>query len=234
MFESFPFIAATLASMLHVITGPDHLAAVTPFAIEAKRKAWKVGTYWAGGHLLGMLLLGGLFYWFREVIPIDSISRYAEKIVGAVLVGIGVWALFKLLYKERNHRHLHIHDGNNPVIHKHDHDHSHGSNHDHSHDDLPLSGLAPAFYIGTLHGIAGIGHILLFIPVLGFKTNSDSLTYLGGFGLGIIMAMALYAMVIGRISTLAGNGHGTAFFSGIRLSAGIFAIVVGLYWFFTN
>ena len=41
MSDSFPFIAALIASILHVITGPDHLAAVIPFAIESSKKAWK-------------------------------------------------------------------------------------------------------------------------------------------------------------------------------------------------
>ena len=31
---SFPLIAGLIASILHVITGPDHLAVVTPFAIS--------------------------------------------------------------------------------------------------------------------------------------------------------------------------------------------------------
>ena len=34
----FALTAGLLASILHVITGPDHLAAVLPFAIETKRK----------------------------------------------------------------------------------------------------------------------------------------------------------------------------------------------------
>ena len=36
---TFPLTAGILASVLHVITGPDHLAAVTPFAIEIKEKS---------------------------------------------------------------------------------------------------------------------------------------------------------------------------------------------------
>jgi len=46
MSSSFLFIAALLAAVLHVITGPDHLAAVIPFAIESKKRAWKVGLFW--------------------------------------------------------------------------------------------------------------------------------------------------------------------------------------------
>ena len=49
---TFPIIAGIIASMLHVISGPDHLAAVMPFAIESKKKAWKIGLFWGFGHIL--------------------------------------------------------------------------------------------------------------------------------------------------------------------------------------
>ena len=86
----FPFFAALLASILHVLAGPDHLAAVTPFAIESKRKAWKVGLYWGLGHLAGMICIGILFYFFREIIPIEKISEFSEQLVGFVLIAIGI------------------------------------------------------------------------------------------------------------------------------------------------
>ena len=70
---TFPLITGSLAAMLHVITGPDHLAAVTPFAIESKKKAWKVGVFWGIGHLFGMSLIGVLFILFEEFIPIEKI-----------------------------------------------------------------------------------------------------------------------------------------------------------------
>ncbi len=125
MESSFPFIAALMASMLHVIMGPDHLAAVTPFAIETKRKAWKIGLSWGLGHLAGMLGIGVLFALFKELIPVDLISKYSEQLVGFVLLGIGGWALYKLFKKEKIHAHLHVHSEQGPVIHKHPHDHSH-------------------------------------------------------------------------------------------------------------
>ena len=69
MSPNFPLFAGIIAAMLHVISGPDHLAAVTPFAIESKKKAWKVGLFWGVGHLVGMLFIGVLFLLFKELIP---------------------------------------------------------------------------------------------------------------------------------------------------------------------
>ena len=136
MSESFPFIAALIASILHVITGPDHLAAVIPFAIESKKKAWRIGLSWGVGHLLGMLLIGVLFLLFKELIPVEKISSYSEQLVGLVLIFIGVWSFYKLFKKDKKHKHLHIHTENSPVIHKHEHDHSHEHTHQHVHKAL--------------------------------------------------------------------------------------------------
>ena len=73
----FSLTAGLLASMLHVLTGPDHLAAATPFALESERKAWKIGLLWGIGHLVGMMAIGVLFIIFKEFIPIESISNYS-------------------------------------------------------------------------------------------------------------------------------------------------------------
>ncbi|MEC8831541.1 MAG: nickel transporter, partial [Bacteroidota bacterium] len=96
MDTTFPLTAGLIASILHVIAGPDHLAAVAPFAIESKRRAWKIGLFWGIGHLVGMIAIGLLFAIFKEVIPVEEISLYSEQLVGVVLVGIGCWALFRI------------------------------------------------------------------------------------------------------------------------------------------
>jgi ABC-type nickel/cobalt efflux system permease component RcnA len=234
MLGSFPFIAALIASMLHVITGPDHLAAVTPFAIESKRKAWKIGLSWGLGHLAGMLGIGILFALFKELIPIDLISNYSEQLVGFVLLGIGAWALYKLFKKEKKHAHLHVHSEQGPVIHKHPHDHSHEASHHHHHQKPIHQTNWASFSIGLLHGLAGISHFLLFLPVLSFENNTDVIAYIGGFGMGIVLAMTLYTFVIGKVASLAKNGHNEVFFKGIRFSGGLFAIIIGIYWIFST
>lgn len=234
MLSSFPFIGAIMASMLHVITGPDHLAAVTPFAIESKRRAWKIGLSWGLGHLTGMLGIGILFALFKELIPVDLISAYSEQLVGFVLVGIGVWAMYKVFKKEKGHVHLHVHSEQGPAIHKHPHDHSHIRDHHHRHPGPIKQSNWASFSIGLLHGLAGISHFLLFLPVLSFEDNTDAAAYIGGFGVGIVLAMTLYTFVIGKVASLAKNGHNEVFFKGIRFSGGLFAIVIGIYWIFST
>jgi ABC-type nickel/cobalt efflux system permease component RcnA len=227
---TFPLTAALIASILHVITGPDHLAAVTPFAIESKKKAWKIGLFWGIGHLIGMMFIGILFLIFKELIPVEKISNYSEQLVGLVLVMIGLWAFYKLFKEDKSHKHLHIHSENAPVIHTHSHQHEQENTHRHvHHKNLKQSNFA-SFSIGFLHGLAGIAHFLLFIPVVSFTTKYDSIIYIIGFGIGIIAAMIAYAFVIGKISSFSKNGHNEVFFKGIRLAGGLFAIIIGLYW----
>ena len=97
----FSLTAGLLASMLHVLTGPDHLAAATPFALESERKAWKIGLLWGIGHLVGMMAIGVLFIIFKEFIPIESISNYSEQLVGLVLISIGLWHFIKYSRRRR-------------------------------------------------------------------------------------------------------------------------------------
>ena len=216
--------------MLHVITGPDHLAAVTPFAIESKRKAWKIGLMWGIGHLVGMLGIGVLFTLFKEFIPLEEISLYSEQLVGVVLLGIGVWVLFKIFRKKKHHRHLHLHTENNPVLHSHEHYHEKDKTHRHSHNKHLKQNNFASFSIGILHGFAGIAHFLLFLPVFAFDTRFDSLSYVLGFGMGILVAMTTYAFIIGKLSSISKNAHNEVFFNGIRLAGGMFAVVIGVYW----
>ncbi len=233
MDASFPLVAGLIASMLHVISGPDHLAAVAPFAIETKRRAWKIGLFWGVGHVLGMVAIGLLFTLFKEFIPVDFISEYSEKLVGLVLVVLGVWVYYRIFRKNGHHSNLHLHAEETVAIHAHVHDHGQEPTHRQTHGTSVRQSNWAALYIGVLHGFAGIAHFLLFLPVLGFESQTDSISYIIGFGLGIVLAMIAFSAVVGRISSLAGNGHNPIFFNGVRFAGGLFAIVIGIYWLFS-
>jgi ABC-type nickel/cobalt efflux system permease component RcnA len=230
----FPLFSGLLAAVLHVLSGPDHLAAVTPFAVESKRGAWKIGLNWGVAHLVGMLLIGLLFMLFRQMIPVEAISDYSEALVGLVLVLVGLWTLYAVFRKPRKHSHLHIHEEDAPYIHKHPHIHHNGGNHGHMHTQTPRNRGLASFSIGFLHGLAGIAHFLLFLPVLGFETRAESGAYIVGFGLGTVLAMVIFTLVLGRLSELARNWHDPLFFKGIRIAGGLFALIIGVYWILVN
>lgn len=226
---TFPLFAGIIAAMLHVIAGPDHLAAVTPFAIESKKRAWKVGLFWGIGHLSGMLAIGALFMIFKEVLPIESISEHSEKLVGWVLIALGIWIFYRIFKEEKKHRHMHVHVENSPVIHKHDHIHDHDKVHSHAHPKLK-QGILASFSVGFLHGLAGVAHFLLFLPVIGFATRWAASKYIFGFAIGTVVAMVGFAMVIGKIASFSKQDHNDTFFKGIRMAGALFALAIGIYW----
>ena len=230
---AFPLFAGIIAAMLHVISGPDHLAAVTPFAIESKRKAWKIGLFWGFGHLFGMLFIGMLFLIFKELIPIEKISEHSEQFVGIVLIGLGIWIFIKIFKEEKKHKHIHVHSNGNPIIHEHLHIHNIEKTHDHKHPDLK-QGIIASLSVGFIHGLAGVAHFLLFLPVIGFSSIFDSTKYIVGFGIGTLIAMIAFAMVIGNVSDYSKKGHNETFFKGIRLAGGLFALIIGVYWIILN
>jgi len=226
---TFPLFAGIIAAVLHVISGPDHLAAVTPFAIESKKKAWKVGLFWGIGHLAGMLFIGILFLLFKELIPIEKISLYSEQFVGIILLALGFLVLLKIFNEEKKHKHIHIHSNGNPVIHEHPHIHNSEKLHNHSHPNLK-QGIIASLSVGFIHGLAGVAHFLLFLPVIGFSSTLDSTKYIIGFGIGTLIAMISFAIVVGGLSDYSKKEHNATFFKGIRLAGGLFAIIIGVYW----
>ena len=231
---TIPLIAGTLASMLHVISGPDHLAAVTPLVIEAKRKAWKIGLFWGIGHLIGMLLIGRLFLLFKELIPVDSISQYSEQLVAIVLISIGLWAFYRIFNEKKSHKHPHIHAEEESYVHIHKHEHKHNNSHQHTHKKGIKQNIVSSFGIGFLHGLAGIAHFLLLLPALSFEKNSEGIQYITGFAIGTVLAMTTYALILGKIASYSKEEHNTIFFKGIRFAGGLFAIVIGVYWLFLS
>ena len=227
---SFPLLAGTLAALAHVLSGPDHLAAVMPLAVENNKKSWKIGLGWGLGHITGMLSIGLLFLAFKQWLPVDKISAHSEALVGIVLIFIGLWAFYRIFKPQKHHQHLHIHQEGEPYIHSHHHDHEHEEGHGHHHDKQGRSGVLSAYLVGTLHSLAGISHFLVFIPALGLKTTAQSVWYLTGFGIGTILAMTAFALVIGKTAEKSETGHNSMFFKGLRLAAGSFAIGTGIFW----
>src|SRR6266542_6751969 len=98
------------AGLLHVLSGPDHLTAVAPIAADDHRKAWITGLNWGVGHASGVLIIGFVALLLRGVLPVDLLSSWTERLVGAFLIGIGIWGLRKAL-TNHVHAHKHTHGG---------------------------------------------------------------------------------------------------------------------------
>ena len=92
---TFALFAGLAAGLLHVFSGPDHLAAVAPLAADTDRSHWRTGLRWGVGHTIGVLLIACLLLLIREQLPLDAISVYSERLVGAALILVGGWGVWK-------------------------------------------------------------------------------------------------------------------------------------------
>lgn len=217
-------LAGVIAGFVHVVSGPDHLAAVAPLAVKAHGSAWRSGLRWGVGHSAGVALVGGIALAFREVLPIEALSGWSERLVGVLLLGLGVWALRQGL-RVQVHVHAHVHDGE-----PHDHLHFHAAQE--RHETVASSGHRhghAAFGIGTLHGLAGSSHFLGVLPTLGFARWTDSLAYLSAFALGTIAAMGGFAAVLGWVARWWAMDH-LVLYRGLMYASSMMAFGVGTWW----
>ncbi len=216
-----------VAGLLHVVSGPDHLAAVAPLAVRGHHRAWWHGLRWGLGHSVGVALVGGIALALREVAPIERFSNFSERLVGVMLLGLGWWSLRKAL-RFQLHVHPHAHDGTDHVhVHLHTPTHAHVNsspqNHLHAH---------AAVGIGTLHGLAGGSHFLGILPALALPTTADSVLYLGCFAAGTVAAMAGFSALLGALAGRAAQ-RGAAVWQGFMYSCSALAFGMGAWWLWT-
>lgn len=230
--KDFPLFIGVLAAVIHVLSGPDHLAAVGPIALKQKNNSWLIGMSWGLGHNFGMVLIGILFFYFREFIPVEFISAQSEKIVGFILILIGLWVFLKLFRKNKAHSHIHTHKSNDgeTYAHYHDHDHTAQNNHEHKHSQRQ-SALA-VLGVGTIHGFAGISHLIGLLPTLAFSHKSEAVLYLSGFAAGTIISMIVFSAVLGIIGKAASSKNKIRPYYFLNVLAASAAIFVGLFWIY--
>jgi hypothetical protein len=174
----FAIFAGLAAGLLHVFSGPDHLAAVAPLAADRTRSQWRTGLQWGIGHTTGVLVIAWLLLLIREQLPLELISTHSERIVGVALIVVGGWGVRGAWMRRRG-------DGEAPG-------HAHAG---------------ASFAMGALHGLAGSSHLFGVLPALAFTTRADSILYLTGFGAGAVMAMSAFTAAVGLLDRLIPSRH---------------------------
>jgi hypothetical protein len=132
---------------------------------------------------------------FRQMLPIDAISAYSERIVGVALLAVGAWGFMR---------------ARAPQAHTH-----------------PAGGAS--FAMGALHGLAGSSHLFGVLPALALPTQFAALAYLGGFGLGAVLAMTMFSAFVGAVSVGAARRGGSAY-RGVLYACSLSAFLVGGFW----
>ena len=210
-------LTGSLAGLFHVLSGPDHLAAVVPLAVEERRRGWIAGCTWGIGHASGVVVVAVLTVLLREMLPpVDVISAWGERIVGGALIGIGLWAfrrsarirLSPHTHGHLSHHHLHVQAGPAWVRRL---GHGHAS-----------------FCMGVLHGVAGTSHFFGVLPALALPSQSAALMYIAAFGVGTVAAMTMFAAAVGVLGVRTGNNP--RLHRAMMAGAAVLAMLVGGVW----
>lgn len=196
-----------LAGLVHALAGPDHLSAVAPLVVEERRSGWSTGLLWGMGHSVGVWGVGLLAVALRGVLPVDRLSSSSERLVGVVLIGVGLWGLRRIWLARRQQE---------------------TREHGHHHAPRGRSSLA-ALSIGTLHGLAGSSHLLGILPALAMPSAAASVAYVAGFGLGSIVAMVAFSSALALVAVRL-TARGTGAYHALLGACSAISIVIGGWW----
>ena len=198
----FILFTGLAAGFGHVLLGPDHVAALAPFSVEAHQRAWVVGLRWGLGHALGIIAVALLFVWASDRMDIEWLAGAGDYLVGGVLMAVGAWGLWHV--KHATDHFSRTSDGT----------------HEHVHATAALS-------IGTLHGLVGTGSTLAVLPAAGMHTFAESAIYLAGFGVGTVASMIGIAWLLG---VLAPREEGSRAYRRVFIAASLASLLLGLVW----
>ena len=196
-----------LAGLVHALSGPDHLSAVAPLVVEERRRGWTTGLLWGMGHSVGVWGVGLLALALRGLLPVDRLSSVSERLVGAVLIGVGLWGLRRVWLARSPQE-------------------AAGTPH---HHPLPARRSLAALWIGTLHGLAGSSHLLGILPALALPSAAASLAYVVAFGLGSIAAMVAFSSALGLAAVRLTTG-GAGAYQALLATFSAVSILVGGWW----
>lgn len=199
-------IGGLFAGFLHVLMGPDHLAAVAPSAALRGRDAWRSGLRWGIGHSSGVLCVGIALILLRQLVDISKYAWIGERFVGVALIAIGVWGIRVLMIN----RELSLS--------------APGQSHHHDAERTALG-------VGVIHGLAGGSHLFGVIPALALPSVGLSATWLVLFGVGTVVAMMTFTGILGLIV----HGMAQRIdklYRGALCACSAVAIGIGCWWLF--
>lgn len=205
-------VSGIIAGLVHVFSGPDHLAAILPLTADQPSRHWRVGLWWGMGHTGSVWAMGVAFWLMREALPLEQLSSWGEWIVGIVLIVLGFWGFQKAI---RSSFHLQRRTVESGVV---------VEGRDHAHASLN---------IGLLHGFAGSSHLIALMPALMLPGAVAAAAYIVFFGIGTILAMAGFSCLVGvyleRFMVKFSKGY---LWSCCAFS--FFAVGTGCYWLISN
>lgn len=216
-------LSGLLAGTSHVISGPDHLAAVLPLAAGQPKRAAVLGTLWGLGHGIGVIVFAALGRVVRESIDLNRFANAAELLVGLMLLLLGAWTWRRSrVVVVHSHGHAHPTSAQHSHVHVHVADRSVGSP-EHPAATSHRAHNHSAFGFGVLHGSAGAGHLLGVLPSLALQ-QQEAVIYLAAYFVAAIVAMGACALTMGHFA------RDPQRMPMLLRITGAGSILVGLYW----
>lgn len=83
------------------------------------------------------------------------------------------------------------------------------------------------FLVGATHGFAGTASVMVMIPVAMTQTVSVAALYLVLFGIGTMLAMSVFAFVVGQISARIDSPRTIPI---VQALSGTLSVAVGCLW----
>ena len=196
----------------------DHIMAVTSLASHEPgwRRTLRFCGAWAIGHGLTLLAVGAVVLGLGWHLP-EALFGTAERLVGVVLIALGLWLwtdLWRRRVRLRPHHHgkvTHVHLVNDPDAH-------HGRWADHS----PV-------LVGILHGLAGAAPLMALLPSIQAGSAVIGLAYLLIFSAGVLVSMAAFGVAFGTLQDWVAR-RGAALMNGLRFVVGGLAVGLGGMW----
>jgi hypothetical protein len=217
--------SALALGFLHGLGG-DHLMAIAALSVNGRRgrgtaRIVRTAVGFAVGHTMVLAAGAAIAIGFGVVLP-GAVSSGAERVGGALLVALGGLGLWTVL-TGRAYAHVHAeHDGRRRL-------HLHVGSPDAHPAGAHVHSLLPTV-MGAIFAVSSLRALMLLQP---FGPEAQALTLplalllVALFGLGILLSMSLFGVLLARVLSL-----GTVEAFG-RAAAGMVAVasmLLGVYW----
>ena len=247
---------AFAAGLLHVVLGPDHLAAImTVSACQGSAALWH-GIRWGVGHSVGLLLVAVILWAVDADADLSklSVAKYASYISGAFMILLGLYFVRDILQNDKSGLgfsavatgaefelstsvgRTQIAEPDSAVDDEFKLEDQQG---DPLHRDQPVTvekvsvrqALASLF-AGIVGGIAGPGGVLAIVPASYYSTKIEAIAYILMFIVSSTAAMGAIAYGYGRFtSTWVTNSlNKLQQETKLKLISAIISIIVGIVW----
>ncbi|KAL8543007.1 hypothetical protein ACS0TY_003764 [Phlomoides rotata] len=166
------------AGCLHTLSGPDHIAALTPLSIGCTRmESAAVGALWGCGHNAGQVIFGLLFLLLKDRLQIEILSTWGTTIVGLTLLVIGAMGIMEV---------------GAPIVAI-----------ENGESDVAITKKKKigftTFATGVVYGLQPDA-LIVILPALALPSRVAGAAFLMMFSVGTVIAMASYTVFIGSCS----------------------------------